>query len=506
MNTEISYKKVITSLKQRKKGAVAADICAQTALPLTTVNELLSKAADEFSGHLKVTESGEIQYYFPGGYTSRYKGFKAVFSKVFNKITSFFKKASVLFFKIWIMVMLIGYFILFIAIAVASILVQIAARSNNSSSSSGDKGGFFGLNLFNLIFRIWFFNEITKPRYSYDTYGNFKNNNTKTKHPMHKAIFSFVFGEEDPNKDWDEVRDKAVIAFLQANRGVISLSEYMALTGDSAPDAEKNILAFCSKFEGRAEITEEGTIIYCFDKLLLSSDKENFSDLIPGYLRMGGSALKGSMIAPPVKRLKTFSDNSKKMNGWFIAINAVNFLFGSYFLYQSFAVGKMIFDAAEPVIQGLYGTVHYFLNYIMSEPHNFIRIVLGFIPLIFSLFFWIIPAVRNSFVKKENKKNKLSNFKRFCFSRIFNSPKNIDIDSLEPKADECFPDDYIGAKDKIIKEICAYSKADIDTGLNGKFIYSFNDLEIEKEEVRKFRESVDLSKSDLGKTVFDTNE
>jgi len=90
VNTDISYKKVINSLRQRKKGAVAADICAETALSLTTVSELLSKAADEFSGQLKVTESGEIQYYFPNGYTSRYKGFKAVFSKIFNKITSFF--------------------------------------------------------------------------------------------------------------------------------------------------------------------------------------------------------------------------------------------------------------------------------------------------------------------------------------------------------------------------------------------------------------------------------
>jgi len=506
VNTEISYKKVINSLKQRKKGAVAADICAQTALPLTTVNELLSKAADEFSGHLKVTESGEIQYYFPSGFTSRYKGIKAVFSNIFKKITAFIKKTSVILFKIWIMVMLIGYFVLFIAIALAAVFIQIAAKSNNSSSSSGDKGGFFGFGLFDLIFRLWFFNEITKPRYSYETYENIKNKNTKTKRPMHKAIFSFVFGEEDPNKNWDEIRDKSVIAFLQSNRGVISLSEYMALTGESAPCAEKNILEFCSKFEGRAEITEEGTIIYCFDKLLLQSDNRKFSDLIPGYLRTGGSTLKGSMIAPPVKRLKSFSANSKKMNGWFIAINAVNFIFGSYFLYQSFALGKIIFDAVEPVIQGLYGTVFYFLNFIMSEPQNFIRIVLGFIPLIFSLFFWIIPAVRNSFVKKENIKTKLSNFKRFCFSKIFNSPKKIDIDSLDPNMNECFPDDLESAKDKIIKEIGAYSNAEVDVGINGKIIYSFNGIEREKEEVRKFRESVDLSKSDLGKTVFDTNE
>jgi len=402
--------------------------------------------------------------------------------------------------------MLIGYFVLFIAIAVAAVFIQIAARSNSSSSSSGDKGGFFGFGLFDLLFRLWFFNEITKPRYGYDTYGNFKNKNTKTKRPMHKAIFSFVFGEEDPNKNWDEVRDRAVIAFLQANRGVISLSEYMALTGESALDAEKSVLAFCSKFEGRAEITEEGTIVYCFEKLLLRSDNNNFQDSIPGYPLISGQALKGSMIAPPAKRLKEFSSNSKKMNGWFIAINAVNFLFGSYFLYQSFAAGRIIFDAVEPVIQGLYATAHYILNFIMSEPHNFIRIVLGIIPLVFSLFFWIIPAVRNSSVKKDNNKTKLSNFRRFCFSKIFNSPKDIDVDSLDPKINECFPDNLTDAKDKIIKEISAYSKAEVDAGVNGKIIYSFNDLEREKEEVRKFRESVDISKADIGDVVFDTNE
>ena len=486
MNAEIVYKKIVNSLKLKKNGATTADICASTALPLVTVEELLPKAADEYSGHLRVTESGEIQYYFPNGFTSRYRGFGAVIKKVTDKAAAFIKKSLVLLFKIWIMVMLIGYFLLFIALALATVIIQITAKSGGKKSGSG-RGGGLNFSVFNLIWRIWFINEVTRP----SGYGNrnYRNSgNKKPKLPMYKAIFSFVFGEEDPNKDWDEIKDKAIISFIQANRGVISLSEYMVFTGESILCAEENILFFCSRFGGSPEVTEEGIIVYRFDKLLLQSDVN-----------------KKIEPAAPFKKLKTFSANSKKTNGCFVAINMVNLLFGSYFLYQSFAAGRIIFDPVKPVIQGLYGSVHYFLNFVMSEPHNFIRIVLGLIPLVFSLVFWIIPAIRNVSEKKENKKNKLSNFKRFCFNKILSSPKKIDAESLMPAPNEFFPDDLAAAANKVINDVGAFSIPEIAAEENGKMIYSFNELEREKQEVKKYRETIDTSKLQIGKTVFDSN-
>jgi len=480
----IEYQKIITSLKRRKNGATVADVCAVTALPLATVNELLPKAADEYSGHLRVTESGEILYYFPNGFTSRYHGINVALKNITKKVFGFLKTVSSFLFKVWIMVMLVGYFLLFMALALASVFLQVAAKSN--SKGGRRSGGFTNFGLFNIIWRLWFYSELTRPRYGYDR-GYVKPKEVKL--PMHKAIFSFVFGEDDPNKNFEDQENKAVISYIQANRGVISLAEYMAFTGESSLEAETNILSFCSKFEGTPEVTEEGTIVYRFDKLLLTRTNSE----------------KSRELIPPIKRLKTFSVNKKSTNGWFAVINAVNLIFGSYFLYQFFHAGQLITQAQYNTASTLYAYTHYFLSYITNNPHNLIGGILGFIPFIFSLLFWIIPIARFFNEKKENKKIKLNNFKRFSFSKIFSSPFNVDINAFNPSVPECRPDDLASASDRVIKDIGALSNPQVDINKDGKTIYSFDELDREKKALEKFRSSVDVSRQKLGDTVFDSN-
>jgi len=480
VKTDEAYRKILVSLKKRMKGATIADVCADTALPLSEVSDLLPKAADEYSGHLKVTSSGEILYHFPGGFINRYRGFAAVFKRFFDKITNVVKKGLALLFKVWIMVMLIGYFVLFLAIALASVFIQIAAKANDK----GGSGGSLQFGLFNILFRIWFFSEITRPN---DRYRNNTVKPKKEKRPMHKAIFSFVFGDDDPDKNWEEIQNSAIINYIQANSGVISLVEYMAFTGGDSIEAEKNILAFCSKFEGSPEITEEGTIVYRFEKLLLRLSPEKNDNLIP-----------------PLKKQKIFSKNKKGQNIWFIAINAFNLLFGSYFLYQSAAAGPLIDLIQYQAAPAIYSYTHYFLQFIMEEPHNFIRIVLGIVPLVFSLFFWLIPAVRYLFMKKDNSAIKLLNFKKSGFRRIWSSPCNIEKESFKIQPDDFNINDQNRAFDRVIKDIGAVSVPDIEVADNGNAFYSFKELEKEKKAIEKYRKNIDAQKFQLGVIEFDS--
>jgi len=475
------YQKIVTALKRRRKGAVVADICAATALPLSTVNELLPKVADEYSGHLRVTDSGEILYYFPNGFKSRYSGLGATIKKAAKKILAFFKTASALIFKIWIVVMLVGYFFIFIALALATLFLSVAGKS----SGKGKGGGSLSVSLFRLIFRIWFYSEMTKPR---NNYGYAKAGQNSETRPLHKAVFSFVFGEDDPNKNWEDKEYKAIISYIQANRGVISLAEYMAFTGKKSMEAETDIISFCSKFEGSPEATQEGTIVYRFDKLLLSSDTEKIGELIP-----------------PVERLKNFSDNKKSMNIWFGVINTVNIIFGSYFLHHSLITGVLLTKDQFFGASKLYAYTHTILSQIVNEPHNVIKVVLGLIPLVFSILFWIIPTIRYFIEKKENNGIKLKNFKRFSFSKIFSSPNKIDVGAFNPIATECTPDDLKSATDRVIKDMGAISNPQVEIK-EGNTIYTFNELEREKEALEKYRLSVDTSRQNLGETVFDTND
>ncbi|MDR0320304.1 MAG: hypothetical protein LBI28_02260 [Treponema sp.] len=478
----VSYQKIVSVLKRRKKGATVADICSSTALPLATVNELLPKIADEYSGHLRVTQSGEILYYFPHGFTSRYKSFGTLLGRFARKVKSVIKKTSVFLFKFWIMIMLIGYFLLFIALALASVFISVASKS-------GSKGGRGGANLsfglFELIWRIWFYSELTRPR---DGYGNVKKKD-KPKRPMHKSIFSFVFGEGEPNKDWDEKQSKAIITYIQANKGVICLPEYMAFTGQDSKSAESSIISFCCKYDGSPEVTEDGTIVYRFENLLLTSGTEKLDELIP-----------------PIKNIKTFSVNSTAMNGCFAVINTVNLIFGSYFLYQSLNVGQIINDFQYKIAPALYANTHKLLEKIIISPHDFIGIVLGLIPLTFSVLFWLIPIFRYFSEKKENEKIKMENFKRFSFNKIWSTPEKIESESFSPLNIFCCPSNFVTAEDRVIKDMGVISQPQVEVTRSGKTVYSFRELAREKEALKKYRSSVDMTRLKIGETVFDSDK
>ncbi|MDR3123283.1 MAG: hypothetical protein LBU16_05845, partial [Treponema sp.] len=314
-----AYQKVVEAFRRQQRGATVADIVAKTALPLQTVRELVPVAADEYSARLEVTESGEILYSFPRGFVSKRRGFKARLGRFMEQFGRGLNIAAQALFKVWIMVMLVGYFVLFMVIALGALMLSVAASSSNSSDnrSRGRGGGIGGMflvsNVFDMIIRIWFYSELTK---SLDPRQRGSPGKRPKGRPLYKAIFSFVFGDGDPNADWDSREKQAVIAYLQANSGVVSLPEFMALTGKERAAAEERIASYCVEFGGMPEATEDGTVVYRFDELLLRADKKDRSF---------------SGFSAPLKRLRSFSSNTRGMNAWFGIINTVNLLFGGYF-------------------------------------------------------------------------------------------------------------------------------------------------------------------------------
>jgi len=479
-----AYKNIVKALKRKKEGVTAADVCAATALPLQTVRGLLPKAADEYGGNLQVTQSVEILYSFPDGFTSRYRGFNARAKKAASFFSSALKAVLVFLFKVWIMLMLIGYFTLFLALAIASVVLSVAVQSK-----SRDRGNVrVSSGLFQILWRIWFVNEITRPRYGY--YPNVHVTQKKGKsRPMHKSVFSFVFGEGDPNKDFEDQENKAVISYIQANRGVITLAEYMAFTGKNGMEANEAILAFCSKYGGSPEVTEEGTLVFRFDNLLLRANSGGFSEL-----------------SPPVRQLKTFSFNKKSMNGWFIAINAANLIFGLYFLYNAVNTGTLDTQIQYQSASYLYAFTNYIMSFFTKNPHFVISIALGIVPVVFSVLFWLIPAVRKFMENKENESIKLSNFKKLGFSKIWVNPDNVEISGLIPQAEECRPKDPVSAADRVIKDLGAVSSPQVEIGEDRKIYYSFKELEREKNAVADYRNSLDPQRTKIGNIVFDSGK
>jgi hypothetical protein len=488
-----SYAKLTAALKKSSwktagtglpRGRSAADLSAVTALPLETVRELLPRAADEFHGRLEVTASGEILYSFPRGFTSRYRGFSVFAARVLEKAGRFFKAAGVLLFKVWIMVMLVGYFALFMLIALSAMMLSVAASSSGSSNRGGRRDSSGGLyltsSIFNMIIRLWFYSELLG-----SSRGGRRAAPARPKKPLHRAIFSFVFGEGDPNRDRAEMRKKALIAFLRAHRGVISLPDFMALSGLPPEEAEAELLACCAEFGGSPEASDEGTIVYRFDEILRGSDRGEGAEL-------------------PAKRLWKFSSNEKSMNAWFGIINTVNLLFGGYFFYHALNTGAILSPEHFQQSSWLYGLTWYLSGPFVQDPRPLITVGLGLVPLVFSLLFWLIPVLRAFREKGENERIKMENLRKAGFSRIWSRPLAVESGDIQGPDPAYRPAKLAAAQDRIIKEMGAWSVPDVEIGEKGNTVYSFKELDREKKALEKYRAGINAE--GLGDTVFDTGE
>jgi len=478
--------KIVGALKKRQFESTVTDLVAATGLPTLQVQETIKAVADEYSGHMKVTDSGEILYYFPAGLHSRLHGFRPTMKRFLRRLGSTTAKVLSLLFKIWIMVMLIGYFVLFVALLVVAVLASIATSvaggsSDNRRSRSDGLGGFMGFyfttRVIQLFIELWLYSSLTRgdgPR--------------RQRRPLHRSVFSYVFGEGDPNRDWEDTEKKAVIRYLQGNKGAITLEEFMTLTGLPPDDAQHRINRYLLEFGGEPSVTQEGTLYYRFVDLLKTRD-------LPS---------EPAIRSAPKRRLFAFSGNKPGTNRWITFFNSFNLLFGGYFLYYSLAV---------PVIQKGDGFAYLYLvaatlcsRFLGLNPHAVLPIALGVIPVAFSLLFFLIPLLRRGREKAHNEAIKKGNFLRRLYDRVLQNPLLVDPSKIEPGADDEAPTGWEGFRERSVKDFAAFKGADVDKAESGGYVYRFGELDREQRDLSRLRNSIDLSSFNLGKTIYDSGE
>lgn len=503
--------KLVDVFKARKREATTADLIAVTGLPKAQVDAELPAVADEYGARLRVTESGEILYSFPTGMKSRYRGFGPAMKRFWKSFKRVGAKVGTLLFKVWIVAMLVGYFLFFVALALLALLASVAVSVGGGSRDSRDDrrgGGLGGLwiasNLIDAFVRIWFYSELFKSpeqrEYEAELRYQRRYGEGRAKRPLYTAIFSFVFGDGDPNASWEEVEKKAVVAFLQANKGVMTLYEFMAITGLPPAEAESRINRYLLEFEGEPEVSEDGAIYYRFPSLLRRKDK--------GDRTMGGSV--------PMKRIAAFSANPAKMNRWFCAFNGVNLLFGSYFASQALSAHPLIQAIysgeylSRIVMTGGFDAFYLFTHQLfgklggIADPHALIGWALGAVPIAFSALFYAIPAIRSRRLKASNEASRLDNMRRIAYRVAVEKPEGLRpeaVDSLAGSTDASRPEDKKAAE-KVVVELAAAAEG--EPAADGS--YSFPGIKRTEAAAAKVRLAVKDSDYELGATVFDSHQ
>ncbi len=421
---------------------------------------------------------------------SRYRGLGPSLRRFWKAFRKGAAAVSAFVFKIWIVLMLVGYFVLFLALTLATLAAAIAAQSAGSKDSrgrgrgSGAGGLYLTGRVLDMFVRIWFYGELFKsPEQRYYDRAR-RAEKARSRRLLHKSVFSFVFGDGDPNEPWAETEKKAVAAFIQANRGVMTLEEFMVLTGHRPLEAEDAINRYLYEFEGSPEVTENGTLYYFFPSLLRRADARDRS--------FGGSA--------PMKRPIPFSSNPKKANAWFCAFNAVNLGFGIYMLANALTVGIPFPPGVERIPVSVYNIAFLLLYYVTDNPLPLVSIGLGAVPVVFAVLFYLVPFLRSLRLSRANEELRKENLRRLIYARALADPGRVDPREVRPESEAARPRDSKAAE-KTVEELAAWAGG--EPREDGAF--GFPELARRKADAEEARRRVKPSDYDLGGAVFDTD-
>lgn len=287
---------LLQSIEKLDYRVTVGDVAAQAGLELNLVQQGLLALASEAGGHLQVADSGDMVFLFPRNFRTilRNKYWQLRFKEILSKIW------GVLFYLIRISFgVILGLSILVMMLAIALIVIAISSQRNdndsgNSDSGNSDWGGGGGFSFFPTDF-FWIF--YPNYGYGYDSPQSRSAKSSKTRGDRSgklnflEAIFSFLFGDGDPNFDKEERRWQQIGAVIQNQGGVIAapqLAPYLdnvpQLSAKEEDYDEDYILPVLSRFNGYPKVSPEGDIIYAFPELQITA-KQRQAQPVAAYLK-----------------------------------------------------------------------------------------------------------------------------------------------------------------------------------------------------------------------------
>ncbi|WP_427161554.1 hypothetical protein ACQFX9_08320 [Aliinostoc sp. HNIBRCY26] len=253
------------------------DVATQAGLNLAEANQGLLALATDAGGHLQVAETGDIVYLFPRNFRDilRNKYFQLRLQEWWQKVW------KVLFYLIRIS---FGVFLIasIALITIAIVLIITAMNSSNdndnrNNNSSGSWGFFYIPDLF------WYFNP------NYETYPEQKRRNRQQNGQMNffEAVFSFLFGDGNPNARLEERRWQDIAAVIRSHQGAVTaeqIAPYLDDLGASyQQEYEDYMLPVLLKFNGQPQVSPEGQIVYYFPELQVKASNQR-QEFISPYL------------------------------------------------------------------------------------------------------------------------------------------------------------------------------------------------------------------------------
>ncbi len=286
---------IMEAVEQLGYRVTVGDVATQAGFNVSLAEQGLLALATDVGGHLQVAETGEIVYLFP-------KNLRAILRSKFLRLRlqEWWKKVwRVLFYLIRISfgVLLLAS----IALIIVTIFVILTASSQNSDDDNSDRsygGGSFFMPYY-WIGPNWFgvFSPDYDRRYQ-------ERHEQESQLNFFEAIFSFLFGDGNPNADLEERRQKEIAAVIRSNRGAVvgeQIAPYLDNIGTGyAQEYEDYMLPVLTRFNGQPTVSPEGDMVYIFPQLQSYASRQQQLLAVPPYLQElpeRFSAASGGQIA-----------------------------------------------------------------------------------------------------------------------------------------------------------------------------------------------------------------
>ncbi|WP_413167076.1 hypothetical protein ACL6C3_10290 [Capilliphycus salinus ALCB114379] len=259
---------IMKAVEQLGYRVTTGDVAAQAGIDLNLAQQQLLALASDAGGHLQVAESGEIAFQFP-------KDFRTILRNKFwrLKLQEWWEKVwRVLFYLIRIsfgILLIASIVLIFLSITLIVIAVN-SSRDGDDSGGGNDMGGggfifvphfWFGPDLF------WFF-------YWDDDYYYRRRqrsaNSQNNQYNFLEAVFSFLFGDGNPNANLEERRWKTIATLIRNNQGAIIAEQVAPYLDEISPqqrEYEDYMLPVLTRFNGYPKVSPEGQIVYHFPDL-----------------------------------------------------------------------------------------------------------------------------------------------------------------------------------------------------------------------------------------------
>jgi hypothetical protein len=259
---------VMEAVEKLNYRVTIGDVAAQSGLDLNTAQREVLALASEVGGNIQVAESGEIAYKFAPNFrqvlVSRSfwlqvkEWLRGVWKWVFYAIRISFG-----------ILLIVSILIVVVGIIAATIALQNQGRSDNDrndrrSDNRGGGGGFIWLGGWG--------NPFGNPFIMFDP-NYYEPQQLRRRDPDEmgflESVFSFLFGDGNPNADLEERRWREIASMIRSHNGVV-VAEQIAPYLDDITYKENDeyfVIPVLAKFNGFPEVSDAGTLAYKFPEL-----------------------------------------------------------------------------------------------------------------------------------------------------------------------------------------------------------------------------------------------